>query len=121
MQIVLDEKFKSALEKLAKSSMPIKAAISLARNIKVINDGIDKYQNVRISLIKELGSKDEEGKYITNPDGTVKFSNENLTQFTMRLTEILSDSVEVDAVNAESLGDMVMTPEEASLILPLIK
>lgn len=104
---VADQRFHSALDKLAASSLPIKVAYRLKGAIKTVREEYAKYEEVRSAALQKYGKKDPEGKLILGDHGSVQFEDGDLQSFVKEIGELANEEVTIPTIKLSDLGDSV--------------
>jgi hypothetical protein len=104
---LVDPQFQLTLRKLANQDMPLRAAFKLKGAIKRMQDELTKYEEVRSEGLKRLGDKKEDGSVITDENGQVRLSEENLALFAKEMDALLSTAIDIGSVSVAELGDKV--------------
>ena len=104
---IVDPGYQSVLRKLASQDIPLKTAFKLKGMIKIGNEELVKYEEVRSEALKRLGDKKEDGSLVIDEKGTVKLAEENMEKFVAELNALLVTEINVGSVKLSELGDKV--------------
>ena len=114
-QIVVSE---PALKALSTTRLPIKAAYSVSKMIRLIGPELADFNAQRNALILELGEKDEDsGNTSISPDMPA------FEEFAAKVKELIGVSVELPGVTPLTLsafGDADLTPETLLQLGPFV-
>lgn len=117
---VIDPKFKEIIKKLMEQPLPIKASYKLAGIVKKVDEENARFEEVRQASLKNFGTKDESGNLQIDENNNVKFTQENLIEFSKQLAELGQEDVEFQSIKISDLGDKVeLTPSEMLIIADL--
>lgn len=117
---VIDPKFKEIIKKLMEQPLPIKASYKLAGIVKKVDEENARFEEVRQASLKNFGTKDEAGNLQIDENNNVKFTQENLIEFSKQLAELGQEDVEFQSIKISDLGDKVeLTPSEMLIIADL--
>lgn len=86
-----------------KQGLGIKISYALSKNISKIEREIEIYNKEKAKLIEKYGSKNDEGNYITDTQGNIKFNN--LDDWNKAIIELLELEVDID-IHKISLEDI---------------
>lgn len=118
---LVDPNFQLTLRKLASQEIPLKTAYKLKGIIKVCNEELAKYDDVRTDALNRYGTKKEDGSLDIDNDGSVKLSTENKQLFVDELNALLVTDIAVTPVSISELGDKVsLTTQELMILDDLI-
>lgn len=82
-----------------------------------IDQELDKYDDVRQSLLIQYGKKDDNGELIMNDKKQVTFDEENQSKFFEELQKLVNIDVDIGTIKVASLGDQVLLSEEDLIVL----
>ena len=117
---VIDPKFKEIIKKLMEQPLPIKASYKLAGIVKKVDEENARFEEVRQASLKNFGTKNEAGNLQIDENNNVKFTQENLIEFSKQLAELGQEDVEFQSIKISDLGDKVeLTPSEMLIIADL--
>jgi len=118
---IVDPNYQTVLRKLASQDIPLKAAFKLKGMIKIGNEELTKYEEVRADALKRFGDKKEDGSLDVDDKGTVKLAEENMQKFVDELNALLVTDINVGSVKISELGDKVsLTTQELFMLDDLI-
>lgn len=111
------------LQKLAQKDFKAKLAWQIGRLLKAAEGEIQSFNETRMNLIKKFGNKDENGELITDDKGNCKIGEENVTDFSTELNDLINQEVEINAnkINIEDLDACNFTPTDMAQLEPFIK
>lgn len=117
---VIDPKFKEIIKKLMEQPLPIKASYKLAGIVKRVDEENARFEEARQASLKSFGTKDESGNLQVDDNNNVKFTQENLIEFSKQLAELGREEIEIQSIKISDLGDKVeLTPSEMLIIADL--
>jgi len=114
---LVDPQYQAILRKLGAQEIPLKTAFKLRGIIKVGNDELAKYEEVRGEALKRLGDKKEDGSLDIDEKGTVNLSGDNKQKFIDELNALLNTDISVGTIRLDELGDKVSLTTQDLLIL----
>lgn len=112
-------RFSSSFSRLMQSKVPISTAFRLRTMSRIIQAEIDKYNEVRGQLIKELSEKDENGKPVEKMEGghpTISVSDANTATFQTKIQELHAVTVDLATLTPADLGDASLTPADITVL-----
>lgn len=111
------------LQKLSQKELKARLALSIARLLKEAEREIQNFNETRMNLIKKYGEKDENGELITDDKGNCKIENENLSEFSSELNDILTMEVELNAskIKLDLLENLDFTPGDMAILEPFME
>lgn len=112
---------KDSLKKLYETQgLPFRVALSLAKNIKKVDEVLEVYEQKRLELVLKYAKKDENGNPIEN-NGNYKI--DDIPSFNKAYSELVSEEAELDIVKikADDLESVsTLTPLDINRIMFLI-
>lgn len=117
-----DPNFHSALSKLAGESLPLKLAFRLKGIVKLVNENVQHYEEVRQAALQKHGVKDAEGQLMIDEiTQNVKFDSQGYEEFIKEFAMLSNEEIEVPTIKVSELGDKIsMTLEELNLLDGLV-
>ncbi|GMU99382.1 MAG: hypothetical protein AMXMBFR51_21170 [Ignavibacteriota bacterium] len=106
---------KGTLEKIFNSKLPIKTAFKLSFASEELNRIIDKYENMRIKKILELGEKQADGTYKVKPENEIKFQEDMRTLMDEEI------DINIEQIEKDELEGINLSANEISKIRYLIR
>lgn len=126
LRTLTNKNFQQSLSGLANKQLSARAAFKVKGVIKVVEEELKKYEEVRQATLQKYGQKDSKGDLLVNEDNSIKFETEELSKTAIKeieelldtpvfvtnplpklsLTE-LGDKVELSAVELFSLDELV--------------
>lgn len=111
-----------SLKKLnATMGLPFRTALSIAKDIKEIDDVLQIYEKKRKELINKYGEKDEKGKLVTEGDN-VKLTNR--AAFTNEFNTLAMEDVDIEIkkISVDDLENVTsLTPSDINNISFLLE
>ena len=104
---LIDPQFQSVLRKLAAQEIPLRTAFMLKGIIKLVNEELNKYDEVKSEALNRLGEKGEDGQIIVEANGNVKLSDENMKLLVSEMNALLASDVNVGSLKVGDLGNKV--------------
>lgn len=114
---LVDPQYQVILRKLAAQELPLKTAFKLRGIIKISNDELAKYEEVRSEALKRLGNKKEDGSLDVDDKGTVQLNDDNMQSFIRELNTLLATDLDVGTLSVSELGDKVTLTTQELIIL----
>lgn len=113
---------KDSLKKLnTAEGLPFKTALSIAKDIKEIDEVLQVYENKRRELINKYGEKDEKGELVTEGDN-VKLTNR--AAFTNEFNTLAMEDVDIEIkkISVDDLENVTsLTPSDINNISFLLE
>lgn len=103
---------------VTQKQLPVRSAYAIAKNIKVINDEIKNYQEMRTKIIDENSKKDDTGKPVKDKTGNPIIDDENKDKFQKEMQELLDIEVELNIMQfkLDNLGAVNFSVSELESI-----
>jgi len=118
---LVDPQFQTVLRKLATQEVPLRTAFKLKGLIKIVNDELSKYEEVRSEALKRFGNKKEDGSLEIDDKGVVKLSEENMNAFIAELNALLATDAELGSLKLSELGEKAsLTAGELTILDTLV-
>lgn len=114
---LIDIKFQSALVKLSKQDVPLSVAFKLKGINKVVNEELNKYEEVRKEALHKHGKKKEDGSLDLDDNNNVKFEGNSLITFASEINELVSVEVNMASIKIADLGNNITMSMEDLLAL----
>lgn len=112
---------RDSLRKLNTAELPFKTALSLARDIKNIDEVLQIYENKRKELINKYGEKDENGKLIIKDDN-VKLTDQAAFANEFNTLAMEDVDIEIKKISINELENVtILTPSDINNISFLLK
>lgn len=109
---IVDPKFQETLRKLNQERLSLKVAFKLKGISKKVDDELNKYNELRITVLEKFGDRDENGNLVLLEDGSVQLLK-NTDNFVKELNDLLNLEIELDTIDINSLdNDLKMSVEE---------
>ncbi len=119
---LIDPRFKDVIRRLQIERIPLKGAYKLKSIVKVIDDELTKYEDLRKDALDKLGLKDLTGAYIVDERGNVQFNEENGKEFAAELQDLANLDVTIPKLSIADLGDkMSLSVEDLFFIEELFE
>jgi hypothetical protein len=118
---LLDEKFRDALMRLNSQPLPIYTAVLLNTINNQIKKELNDYENNRISLLKTLSNKNQDGSLIVNESGDIQLDEDKKEIYISKLEETLNLEIELSKLDLESLDGIKISVNDLILLHDLIK
>jgi hypothetical protein len=83
------------LNKLFAAQLPVKIAYRLSKVQKAISTESQKYQELRVGLIKKYGEKNEDGSSVVDENGNVKLLEGSMDELVEEMNELHDIDVEI--------------------------
>lgn len=111
------------LKKLSESKIRGRTAYKIAKILKKIDEEYNLFNDARIKLIREFAKKDESGEPITDDQGNVSISEEEIATFNEEINKLLDTtvSIEMDKIPLDELAEIDFTPSEMIAIESFIE
>ena len=101
---------KDPLTSLLDKEVPIKTAWALNRLVKVFDKELGEIEEFRVSLIKKLGTEDDEGN--------VQVPEDKMQEFVTEFNELLGQEIDTDfePIKVDSFGDVNLSAREMMVL-----
>jgi hypothetical protein len=106
---------KEPLRRLTNERLPMKMTFRLSKMIKQMDAELETLEDARISLIKELGTEDEQGGVSVKP--------ENVETFQKEYMELVNEDIEIDSdpLDIDDFPDVKITTQDMMLLTPIFE
>lgn len=104
---LIDPEFQLALNKLAVADVPIRTAWKLKGVLKVVNEELAKYEEVRKDLLTKHGRKKEDGSLDLGEKNEVIFDKEEMILFGKAYAELTNIEIDIAQISVSELGNNI--------------
>jgi hypothetical protein len=104
---LIDPRFQDVVRKLQIAHVPLKGAYKLKGIVKVIDEEIVKYEELRKGALEKFGKRDDAGAVEKDENGNVVFSDEQRASFMSEINDLLNLEVAVPKMNIDDLGSNI--------------
>ena len=89
-------------------------AFKIARLARELNKEMETFNEERRKLIMKYGKKDENGEYITDENGNIRFDSDDLMKVNEEFTALLQNEIEINAekIPIGDIDNFEITPQE---------
>lgn len=106
------------LNRLFTSPLPVKTAYKLSKIQKIIGTESERYQTLRVNLVKKYGDKDSKGVLIVDAANNIKLSEENTPLLIAELDELHNIDVDMPdvTISIDELEKVELSASDLTLL-----
>jgi hypothetical protein len=120
---LLDTRFSQAFNKLLPEVLPIKTAFHLKKIMKIVNEAIDNYEELRQIALQKYAKKDSEGNILFDPEtGAAEFDDASIQLFVKEIEDLMSVEIDIPKIKPEDFGgSLSLSVEDLTAIEDIIE
>ena len=105
------------LQKLFNAQVPVRTAYKLSKIQKAVAVESERYQNLRMKIIKKFGTKDEQGQLIVDDNGNAKLEDSVIEAVTAEMKELHDLVVELpEKIKIDDLANVQLSATDLSVL-----
>lgn len=108
------------INRLCEQEVPMRTALILHSLRDRVVAGIDRYEDIRVSLLNKYGKKNEDGSLYIVADSIQFINDSSKIQFVAELEEAANIRFEREVVSKEDLSELRITADNISILKSLI-
>lgn len=108
--------FIETLSKLFNANLPVKVAYRLGKIQKLLIEENERYEELRISIVKRFAQTDSAGELVADASGNVKILESSAEEFAKEMQELLSIEIQTEKISIADLDGVELTSTELLLI-----
>lgn len=112
LSVLISPRFQATLRKLNNLEIPAKTAFRLKGITKLVQEQIDRYEEVRLARLEVHGDRTEGGSLILTEENSVQLSPDGLKNLVNDMTELASEEVDLPTIKINDLGNVSLTVED---------
>jgi len=112
LSLLTNDKTFTAIKKLMEQPLPVKSAFKLKNTVKVLDQHLANFHEVRTTRLKQLGAKNEDGTPQLDEKGGIVLLPENLAIFSAEITALLEEEIDVALLSIDELAGCSLSGED---------
>lgn len=112
---------REALTKLFQAHLPMAVALKIKRLVIAVDAELNKYDQMRATLIEEYANKDDKGAIIKDEKGNVDFTPEKKAEFFKKEAELKDMDVLIQPLKISDLGEIPLSAQDLFALDKILK
>lgn len=108
--------FIETLSKIFNANLPVKVAYRLGKIQKLLAEESERYEELRVKLVKKYAKVDEDGEFIANELGNVQIDETKFDEFSKEMQELLNIEIDTPKISIDDLDGIDITSTELLMI-----
>lgn len=118
--VIVSSEFQATLKKLASQPFPLQTAFKLKRIIKIVNDEVNNFDEIRNDIINSYAVRDVNNVIQTLPGGAVQLNLNLKSEWSKKLEDLYKLDIELPTISLKDLSESIKLSAEELIILDCI-